>query len=770
MLHLRFIFIFSLSLLIWSLSGQNTDCLITISGKVEDVHHEEGLEFATIYIEELDRGTECDENGNFKFTEICKGDYHIMISHLGCQSVRLFISLRLDTTLTVFLEHHSALLDEIIISDNKSTSNIGLQSYTISGNTLQALAGKDIAQITAYIPGVNILKSGSGINKPIINGLYGNRIVILNQGVPQEGQQWGNDHAPEIDAFTSQKISVVKGSAAVRYGVNALSGVVILESMPIKNDPHLHGHFLSIYNTNGRSITSNLTMERSGKLTNFRGIFTYKKSGDKSTPAYYLTNTGSNEINIATLFTNNNLKWSRKLYLSTYNNNQGILRGSHIGNLTDLENALGKEEPFFTKETFSYAIGSPRQKVNHHLIKLENKFQLSNESLINIEVAHQINKRKEYDVRRGNRDSLPALDLSLNASWVDIFYSYQKNHSQLFFGIQNKFINNKNIAGTGILPLIPNYTLFNPALYFMYKSSISTSVSYELGARYDYQSLKAAIINNQNVILRKEHNFQNVAANIGLGYDKNQPVTAKFNLAFTHRSPQVHELYSRGLHQSLASIEEGNENLKKEISTKASFDVKWKPIHDGQINVCLYYHNIDDFIYLAPSSEKRITVRGTFPVFQYRQADVYIKGVDFLYNQSINHHYELIVKASTLKGVNKKTKSGLIYMPPFNAGFGFSYIDEKLLFFKDIKIGFDYTYTAKQNNIVVQEDFTDSPSAFHLLDVNYSFKQNVSKYQLQYLFKVENLFDLRYRDYLNRMRYFADETGRNISMKIQLIF
>lgn len=770
MLHLRFILIFHLTILVLSLSGQNNDCSITISGKVEDVHHEEGLEFATIYIEELDRGTACDENGNFEFSKMCKGDYHLLISHLGCQSVRLFISLRTDTTLIVFLEHHSALLDEVIISENKSSSNIGLQTYTITGNTLQALAGKDLAQITAYIPGVNILKSGSGINKPIINGLYGNRIAILNQGVPQEGQQWGNDHAPEIDAFTSQKISVVKGSAAVRYGVNAMSGVVILESMPIKIDPHIHGHFLSIYNTNGRGITSNLTLERSGKIANFRGIVTYKKSGDKSTPNHYLTNTGSNELNIAALFTNNSLKWSRKLYLSTYNNDQGILRGSHIGNLTDLENALKREVPFFTNQTFSYSIAAPRQKVNHHLIKLENKIQLTIESLLNIEVAQQINNRKEYDVRRNNRDSLPALDLSLSANWIDVFYSYQKNHNLLNIGIQNKFINNKNIAGTGILPLIPNYTLLNPALYFMKKSSISTSVGYELGARYELQILKAAIINNQNLILRREHNFSNVAANMGLAYDNNQMISGKFNLAFTQRSPQVHELYSRGLHQSLASIEEGNDNLKKEISVKASLDIKLKPIHDGQLNVGFYYHEISDFIYLAPSGEKRITVRGTFPVFQYKQANVNITGLDFLYNQSIDHHYELILKASALKGINKETKGGLIYMPPLNAGFSFSYINEKIFFFKDTKIGLDYTYTARQNNIVTEEDFAESPADYHLFDLNYSFKQKISKYQLQCLLRVENIFDLRYRDYLNRMRYFADEAGRNISMKIQLIF
>lgn len=770
MLHLRLFHLLIICIFSSIVSGQKVDCTITFIGKVEDIHHDEGLEYATVYIEEINQGAECDEYGNFEFEKLCQGKYHVLISHLGCQSVRLFLELKSDTTITVFLEHHSALLDEVVVSESKTSSNVGLQSYSISGSTLQSLAGKDIAQIVSYIPGVNILKGGSGLNKPIINGLYGNRIVILNQGIPQEGQQWGNDHAPEIDAFTSQKISVVKGSAAVRYGVNALSGVVILESLPIKNDPHLHGHFVNIFNTNGRGLTSNLTLERAGKLANFRAIVTYKKSGDKSTPNYFLTNTGGNEYNVATLFTNNSLKWSRKLYVSTYNNNQGVLRGSHIGNLTDLNDALQRETPLFTKENFSYEINAPKQQVNHHLIKIENKIRINENSLLNIDFSQQVNNRKEYDVRRGNRDSLPSLNLNLSSNWIDVNYNIDKNENQVLIGLQNKFINNKNIAGTGILPLIPNYTLLNPAVYLMYKSKINKSINYEIGGRYEIQNLKAALLTNDNSIERKDNNYQNFAGNIGFAFDNNKLISTKINIAYTHRSPQVHELYSRGLHQSLASIEEGNENLNKELSTKLSLDVKLKPMHDGQFNVSLYYHNINDFIYLSPSGENRITIRGAFPVFKYKQADSYIRGLDLLYNQSIRHHYEIIAKLSTLKGVNKETDKGLIYMPPLNASLGLSYINGKIFFFKDVKVGIEYAYTAKQKNVNPEEDFTGTPASYSLFDINYSFKQKVSKYQLQFLFKVENVLDTRYRDYLNRMHYFADEIGRNVSMKVQFIF
>ena len=714
MLHLNKNIFFFLVFLLGIKTGFSQSCNLTIKGKVEDKHHAEGLEFATIVIEETGTGTNSDEKGIFEISQLCPGKYHLLVNHLGCEGLRVYISLERDTTIQFDMEHHTTMLSDVVVTESISRSGIGLQQYTISGSSIQALAGKDIAQIASYIPGVSILKSGASLGKPIINGLFGNRIQILNQGIPQEGQQWGNDHAPEIDAFTSQKMTVIKGSAAVKYGVNALAGVLILESLPIKADPHVHGHFITLYQNNGRSFTNNVTLEQSLKSFNYRLIASYKKAGDQFAPGYFLTNTGQQSYSGALLISNDaGSKWHRSMYLSTYNANIGILRGAHIGNITDLEEALKKSQPFYTNEQFSYHINSPRQEVNHHLVKLENKYNLGGDQFLSMDLSTQWNLRREYDVRRGDRDTLASLNLKLWSFWSDIYYNNTSNEKKITLGYQQKISSNANVAGTGIYPLIPNYTLFNPSLYTSYAFPIYGLVG-ETGGRYEFQWLKAAYIDRSGNYQNKAHKYHNFAFNVGASFNIGKIISSKMNFALTHRAPQIHELYSNGLHQGLAAIEEGNPNLESEKSFKWTTDFKIKISEEQQINLAFYYHLIKDYIYLQPSGMPRLTIRGAFPLYQYQQSDANIKGLDLMFNQGIDHLWEINARVSYIDGKNSEDHKQLVYMPPFSAKLDVSRLQEKIWFFRDLKFGIEGQYVAKQNGTTTANDLAEPPEAYAL--------------------------------------------------------
>jgi iron complex outermembrane receptor protein len=91
------------------------------------------------------------------------------------------------------------------------------------------------------LAGVTTLQTGSSISKPVIHGLHSNRILIMNNGVRQEGQQWGSEHAPEIDPFIATRLSVVKGAAGVRYGSDAIGGVILVEPEELPFDKSLSG-------------------------------------------------------------------------------------------------------------------------------------------------------------------------------------------------------------------------------------------------------------------------------------------------------------------------------------------------------------------------------------------------------------------------------------------------------------------------------------------------------------------------------------------------
>ena len=79
------------------------------------------------------------------------------------------------------------------------------------------------------------------MSKPAIRGMQGDRIVIMNNGVRQEGQQWGSEHAPEVDPYLASRLTVIKGASSVRYGANAMGGVVLVEPWPLPTAPGMAG-------------------------------------------------------------------------------------------------------------------------------------------------------------------------------------------------------------------------------------------------------------------------------------------------------------------------------------------------------------------------------------------------------------------------------------------------------------------------------------------------------------------------------------------------
>ena len=769
MLHLRFFLFVFLALATYSLDAQ--DCTYKIRGRVDDVHHEHGLEYATIFIEESGQGSQCDEAGRFEIDGVCAGAYHFLVSHLGCESKRFFITIKGDTTLAFSLEHHSQMLSEVVVSENRSRTSVGLQHYTIAEAILNRQQGKDLASIASVIPGVSVLRTGNTLGKPIIHGLYGNRVQILNQGIPQEGQQWGIDHAPEIDASSAQKISVIKGSAAVKYGVAAMAGIVLLEATPIRSDPHLHGQVSMSYHTNGRMAQSQFQLENTNALGRMRVAGSTSLGGDQHSASYYLTNTGSRQAALSMLLTNDaGSTFYRSLYGSFYYNETGILRGAHVGNSTDLAAAISRPIPFYTGDRFSYNVNAPRQKVKHWLIKTELKKQINESFRIALDGAVQINQRQEYDIRRGGRDSLPALDLSLYNGWADAYLQWEQAEKwRLLLGLQPRFTHNSNIAGTGIYPLIPNYTLLNPAVYISYWVKWK-NIDWEAGGRLEGYDLRVSYLDRLGQLNQPHRNDANHAYSLGLSKELGSRWQIKSNVSWLIRAAQVHELYSNGLHQGLAALELGNDSLGKEKSLKWSNDIRWQVGEESQVSVSLYYHYIRDYIYLAPTLENRLTIRGAFPVFAYRQDDVALRGVDFLWHQGIHHSWEINTKAAYVKGSYTDASGDLIYMPPFRVSTELARTFEPFWGIKDLRAGIDVQYTARAAANTRIKDYAAPPPAWLLAGLALGAKYEKGGLHTAFQLTVDNVFNTKYRDYLNRLRYFADDLGRNIRMSIKLIF
>ncbi len=763
------LFVLTIILCAWKTTGQ--ECRIIISGEISDHHENHELEYATVFIQETQKGVVTDTDGRFEFKEICPGKYHLIISHIGCATKSLFLDIQKDTIIHIIMEHHDELMDEIVIEGRNTQTKTGLLKAVVSRDMMMEYSGKSLTEMLAVIPGVSMLRSGPNLAKPIIHGVYGNRITILNHGIPQEGQQWGNDHAPEIDPNSGDKISVYKGANAIKYGLSALGGLVVIEPNELSYDPHWHGDVKLLGQSNGRVFGVQSTVLKSTFAGNTRWTAAYSKGGDRQSKDYYLSNTGNKEASFSFLISNNNTSRNqRKFYYSFYHTEIGILRGSHIGNLSDLTEAFTRSVPFFTKEDFSYEMVAPRQNVSHHLAKYSHKHVYSDKNSLNLECAFQANIRQEYDVRRGERSTIPSLNLTLFSQYYDLQLNHQPdNQDQLHsVGLQYRNNNNTNNPGTGISPLIPDYFNHQAALYYIHKNKKGV-FPMEAGLRAEFRDyhIYRTVGKGGNV----QRKFFNFAANFGIKKDITKTLSSSMDISYTGRPPETNELYSNGLHQGVSGIEEGSMELTTEHSFKIVNEWNGHTSKNHHINISLFYNRFQNYIYLQPSGELRLTIRGAFPVFRYVGADVSMAGLSIKSNLEVGHHWQWSNALHYTYAQNLTIGKGLIRIPPLLGVSNLTYAIGKSKIFDELKMGLEVSYTARQTKANEKEDFLAPPDDYFLTNAFLRIKWKTKKQNdLDFIIKGENLMNVRYRDYLNRLRYFADESGRNIYFTFNISF
>lgn len=233
---------------------------ISISALVKDISTGTPISYANVYFKESMSGGVTDSLGYFTVETICPGNYHLQISHIGCETKELFLAITRDTFITVLLDHNSQLLDDVNVigQGGKLTTQ---ESQSLNSEKISQNTDKDLVTMLADISGVSVIKNGSGISRPVVHGLYGYRLTILINGIAQSGQQWGVDHSPEIDPLVANRITVVKGVGALEYQGNSLGSVILVEPKGIDQEPHLHGEARYFSESNGLGNGLNLELQ-----------------------------------------------------------------------------------------------------------------------------------------------------------------------------------------------------------------------------------------------------------------------------------------------------------------------------------------------------------------------------------------------------------------------------------------------------------------------------------------------------------------------------
>ncbi|SFU12399.1 iron complex outermembrane recepter protein [Algoriphagus locisalis] len=757
-------------ILLAAFSIQAQDCKLSIRGKIIHLENNEPIEAAYVWIVEAEEGAVSDQNGNFTVKNLCLGTYTLTIQYIGHKTITDTVNLESNNySKTYRLEDEALELSGVEIHGHRDAVQTTSSVSALYGENLLESRGENLGESLKRISGVSTFSTGNSIAKPVIHGMHSNRIMIMNNGIRLEGQQWGAEHAPEIDPFLADEITVVKGAETVRYGPEAMGGVILVNPAPLPTNKFRKTSLNLIGGTNGRM--GNINVVHAGGSEKIKG-FGYriqgsaKRSGNIKSPDYFQDNTGVSELNLSTSLGYSTSKLGVEAYYSLFHSELGILNDSHTGNLSDLENIIENGRPFGDGE-FTYDIVNPKQRVTHHLAKLKSHYHISESWKVNFQYGFQLNHRQEFDKRRGDLNEKASLDLELFTNTLDLYVNHtHKNELSGTWGLNLIQQANSNVPGTGVTPLIPNYDMVNVGMYAMEKYS-KGPLEVEAGVRFDFRNVNTARYINQE-LQTADLNYQNFSAFLGGLYHISPDLTFNSNLGSAWRPPNVNELFSEGLHHGAAAVEIGDPDLKSEKSLKWINELQY----DGNkthLEFTAYLNPIQDYIYLNPTGETYVSLRGTFNVYEYLQANAFFYGFDFAGSYEFTDKISGYLKGAIVQAKNTEEDNYLPFIPSNRLDWGVSYDFAKATDSRTNKLTLSNVLVAKQSR-EPDFDIAPAPPAYALFNLAYNRQLTVGENKLNLGLQVQNLFNTNYKDYMNRFRYFTYDMGRNVLLKINYEF
>ena len=770
-------------------AGPTPACGLSLAGRVVDQRTGEPLPGTVLRLAETSAAEAAEADGHYHFHQLCAGQYTLRATFVGYAEQVLKVTVRGSvTTLDIKLKAAAGQLSEVRVEAAKETRPLISQSQTtLTGRALQATRGLNLAAALQGITGVYSIQTGPTIGKPVIHGLYGNRVLILNNGVRQEGQQWANDHAPEIDPFTATRLTVIKGAASIRYGADAIGGVVLVEPAALPDTAGVGGEVNLVGMTNGRLGAASAFVQGAipadtgaaaggggrglGLLhgLSYRVQGTLRRAGTARSAHYYITNTGLREQNFSLALNYHQGIIFTELFFSRFDTKLGIFSGSETGSVTDLLSAIDRDRPL-TPDEFTYTINRPYQAVVHQLFKAKATAALPGGGQVQATYARQTDARSEYGSQLPYNPALgdvPDLFLSLTSHTLDLAYLTPGTGPwSATAGLSG--MTQANIRQYEFL--IPNFRNYGAGAYLLGKHR-GERLTLEAGLRYDYRWLRAFFTDvSTGRITRPTTSYRAVTGTVGGLLDLGHGLALSANLATAWRPPTVNELYAAGVHQSAATYEIGDPNLTREQAYNASASLLYSGAKvEGEVGG--YVNYLHNYLYLAPAGRYIRTVRGAYPAFNYTQTNALFKGIDARVSYRPVPQLTFTSAASLLWAYNQSAHDYLIYAPPnrWRNGVRLS-VGRDTGPLRQSYVGLSNQFVAHQGRTPASGDYAPAPPAYDLWGAEAGALLHAGRQLFDISLTASNLFNREYRDYLNRFRYYTADVGQNIQLRVRVPF
>lgn len=608
-------------------AGLSVDYNGIMTGMVTDAGTGAPLANANIRLHEVRRWATTDRDGNYQMSDLPNGKFTAEVSHVGYRSATATVVISAGTIVRNFkLSQTVVESDEVTVTGVSSITqlrNVPAHISVIGKTELLRSAGANILDAVSKQPGVNVVSTGPAIAKPFIRGLGYNRVVTLNDGVRQEGQQWGDEHGLEIDQYSAQKVEVLRGPASLMYGSDALGGVIhILTNTPVPNNI-IRANLSANFHTNNKLWGPHANF--SGNLNGWNwNIYGSLKNAADYSNRYdgQVLNSRFNEKNFGGyLGLNKNWGYSHLIF-STFDQNLGMVEGER-----DNTGAFVLEGYDLTGSTLHGRTPLvPYQNVKHHKLALDNAFSFDNGGRLATLLAYQVNKRSEFGDPEQPDDADMLLNLnSANYSLAYHFPSGEKWKASVGLNGMSQQNNNK-----GEEMIIPDYEIFDMGFYG-YGSLLLGKLTLSGGARFDFRNLSSEMMSEADEVkftaIRKQ--FSNISASLGVTRELSRSVLLKANLSKGFRAPNISELAANGEHEGTKRYEVGNSFLKSESSLSLDGGVQVTTEH-VDLSLSLFHNQMFNYIYqqklLAFTGEDSLVHDS--PAFRFEQQDAKLAGVE----------------------------------------------------------------------------------------------------------------------------------------------
>ncbi len=724
-----------------SLSFSQSKSDANVFGHIISTKDGQHIPFINVLIKDSRIGTITDATGHYILTNLPEGKHTLIVTGMGYETKEIVFDIKPKQSLEIDVEINYAEinLDEIVITSSPTSSGYRYQpDMTYMGEELQKRSEISFGEMLNNAPGIAMRSLGSTPARPVIRGMDGDRILVLENGERMgDISETSADHSIALDPLVANRVEVVRGPASLLYGSSALGGVINLMTtdIPDRWDKGSHGVFSL------QGATMNKMGAGFGRYTygndkwSVTGRVAHRQSSDITTPDGVIEGTSMNNLDASIGF--------------------GFNSGTSLGGTSlSMANQTYEIPEFNDDPNLGVEIRMQRVALQGRLgFEKEGFFD---KGQIRFNASNMLQQEIEYEWLDNVRDDEVALEYEKYA--ISSTFTMQHKPFEFFDrGAVGLNFHGHKLDIRSIDAYTPGEMRMNIGAFTFQEIPLSNKMRLQVGLRFDFQHTSA--ISDDIVSENKSRNALNYTGSLGFNHRPIEGLEVGGQFARSHRNPSVEELFANGIHLGAGVYEIGNSLLKDEVGQGGDFFIRWNSKYIA-IEMASFINVFRNYIIFEPTGE--IDLGSGYPIFRYTGDEARLFGGELSTTVKPTENIEVSLGTDYVNG--QRTTNGneyLPFIPPlrFTASveydFGFGWIGGKIV------------TASKQDRVAPEEDITEGYSIIGL-----SAGYRLSKLGSHILIvRVDNLLNEKYRDHLSRIedRNFP-MPGRNISLAYRWFF